>query len=255
MIKQIKDGVRFCHYDSIADALSTPMPNEANERRFNDRYLSGKSALNNGGAEKWHGDRDITTGAKAIEVFAKGWPKGLARANKELGKIEGFTQEQAHQLYQDLGLGALKYFLLKVDPKKRMLFDPKESIQFQGNTGPFIQYTYARIASILRRAKELKVTSEFSHTIALSPTEIEGIYLISEFENKIEESAKEYSPALIAQYIYDLAKEYNRFYAELPIFKESDKNIMSFRVAYSDATAEVIKKGMGLLGINVPNRM
>jgi arginyl-tRNA synthetase len=173
----------------------------------------------------------------------------------ELGKIEGFTKEQAHQLYQDLGLGALKYFLLKVDPKKRMLFDPKESIQFQGNTGPFIQYTYARIVSILRRAKELKVTPEFSHSIALSPTEVEGIYLISEFANKIGEAAKEYSPALIAQYIYDLAKEYNRFYAELPIFNESDKNVMSFRVAYSAMAAEVIKKGMGLLGINVPDRM
>ena len=174
---------------------------------------------------------------------------------KELGKIEGFTAEQATQLYQDLGLGALKYFLLKVDPKKRMLFDPQESIQFQGNTGPFIQYTHARISSILRRAQELDLPEVDFAGVELSDTEIEGIFLLSEFNNKIEEAAREYSPSVIAQYVYDLAKEYNRFYAELPIFNESDKKVMAFRVSYSAQVADVIKRAMGLLGITVPERM
>ena len=178
-----------------------------------------------------------------------------AEHTKELGKIEGFTAEQADELYDTLGLGALKYFLLKVDPKKRMLFDPAESIQFQGNTGPFIQYTHARIVSILRRADELGVKLDGINPLSFGNTEREGIYLLSEFGNKIAEAAKEYSPSIIAQYVYDLAKEYNRFYAELPIFNETDENVMAFRVAYSAVVADVIKRGMSLLGIHVPDRM
>ncbi len=174
---------------------------------------------------------------------------------KELGKIEGFNVEQASELYHMLGLGALKYFLLKVDPKKRMLFDPTESIQFQGNTGPFIQYTHARISSILRKAEEMDMTKEYTDFSSLEESEREGIYQLSEFGNKIKEAAKEHSPALVAQYIYDLAKEYNRFYAELPIFSESDKNKMAFRVVYSEIVADVIKRGMSLLGIQMPDRM
>ena len=176
---------------------------------------------------------------------------------RALGKIEGFTDDEAKTLYKTLGLGALKYFLLKVDPRKNMLFDPQESIQFQGNTGPFIQYSHARIVSILRKAASLNI--ELNEVaidgVALSETEREGLKLLSEFGTRVEEAAGDYSPAVIAQYIYDVAKEYNRFYAELPIFKESDSELLKFRVIYSKLVADVIKRGMALLGIDVPNQM
>jgi arginyl-tRNA synthetase len=176
---------------------------------------------------------------------------------RALGKIEGFTDDEASVLYKTLGLGALKYFLLKVDPKKRMLFDPQESIQFQGNTGPFIQYTHARITSILNKAASLKIEmNEVSiDGIILSDTEREGLKLLAEFANKVAEAARDYSPAVIAQYVYDIAKEYNRFYAELPIFNESDRELLKFRVIYSKLVVDVIKRGMYLLGIDVPNQM
>ncbi|EKB50532.1 arginine--tRNA ligase [Cecembia lonarensis] len=177
---------------------------------------------------------------------------------KELGKIEGFTQEQASELYEVLGLGALKYFLLKVDPKKRMLFNPQESIEFQGNTGPFIQYSHARIASILRKADQIGVNYQkdgFEHLNQLEGTERDLIVMLNDFEKKIRQAGEEYSPAVIAQYMFDLAKEYNRFYAELPIFNESDNQIQSFRIALSALTAQTIREGMKLLGIKVPDRM
>jgi arginyl-tRNA synthetase len=177
---------------------------------------------------------------------------------KELGKIEGFNPEQAAELYEMLGLGALKYFLLKVDPKKRMLFNPKESIEFQGNTGPFIQYSHARIASILRKASMIGVdyhAVDFSKVPKLEDSEAALIFILNDFEKKIELAGQEYSPSVLAQYLFDLAKEYNRFYADLPIFLENDEAILAFRVALSDLTAKTIKKGMSLLGINVPDRM
>ncbi len=177
---------------------------------------------------------------------------------KELGKIEGFNEDEAKALYKTLGLGALKYFLMKVDPRKKMLFDPKESIQFHGNTGPFIQYTHSRISAILRKAKELgydPVATHFDNIKTLEKTEQEAIYLLSEFENKILEAGREHSPAVIAQYVYDLAKDYNRFYQEVSIFNETDKDKLHFRIAFSQAIAHVIKKGMGLLGVKVPDRM
>ena len=177
---------------------------------------------------------------------------------KELGKIEGFTEEQANELYKILGLGALKYFLLKVDPKKRMLFNPQESIEFQGYTGPFVQYSHARIAAILRKAEQIGVpyqSPDFSGVNQLAESEVALILLLNEFEQKIKIAANEYSPAVIAQYLFDLAKEYNRFYAEVPIFHEKDLSFQTFRVALSAQTAKTIKKGMSLLGINVPERM
>jgi arginyl-tRNA synthetase len=176
---------------------------------------------------------------------------------RALGKIEGFSNEEASKLYKTLGLGALKYFLLKVDPKKRMLFDPEESIQFQGNTGPFIQYTYARIRSILNKAAALGIedTVVKSEPLTLTETEKEGIKSLISFEDKVKEAAQEFSPAIIAQYIYDLAREYNRFYAEVPIFNEIDSETLKFRVIYSKLVADVIKRGMSLLGIEVPNQM
>ena len=177
---------------------------------------------------------------------------------KELGKIDGFDEAEAKALYKTLGLGALKYFLMKVDPRKKMLFDPKESIQFHGNTGPFIQYTHSRISAILRKAKELgyePAATHFENVKNLEKTEQEAIYLVSEFENKILEAGREHSPAVIAQYVYDLAKDYNRFYQEVSIFNETDKDKLHFRIAFSQTVAQVIKKGMGMLGVTVPDRM
>lgn len=181
-----------------------------------------------------------------------------AQHTKELGKIDGFNEEQATELYETLGMGALKYFLLKVDPKKRMLFNPQESIEFQGNTGPFIQYSHARIASILRKAVQIGVDykqADFSKLTKVEESESSLIYLLNDFEKKISQAGLDYSPAILAQYLFDLAKEYNRFYADLPIFLENDPTILSFRVALSANTAKTLKKGMQLLGIAVPERM
>ena len=179
------------------------------------------------------------------------------RHTKELGKIEGFSKEEAEILYKTLGLGAIKYFLMKVDPKKRMMFNPEESIQFQGNTGPFIQYTHARISSIIRKAEadNIDMSGSVKNNLELSDTEREGIYLLSQFGSKIMEAGEELSPAIIAQYVYDTAKEYNRFYAECPIFNEDDNDLMKFRILFSKTVADVINRGMGLLGIDVPERM
>jgi len=174
---------------------------------------------------------------------------------RALGKIDGFSDEQASALYETLGMGALKYFLLKVDPRKRMLFDPKESIEFHGNTGPFIQYSHARISAILRRAAALHIdNSANTGDLKISSIEADLIFLISEFKSKIQLTADDYSPSVIAQYVYDLAKEYNKFYAEHPIFGEDD-TVTAFRVKLSSQTATVIKAGMALLGIQVPDRM
>lgn len=181
-----------------------------------------------------------------------------ASHTQELGKIDGFTEEQAQELYRTLGLGALKYFLLKVDPKKRMLFNPQESIEFQGNTGPFIQYTHARISSILRKADQIGMdynTISLNGISSIEECEQALIILLNDFIEKIKQAGKEYSPAVIAQYLFDLAKEYNRFYAELPIFNESDDQMQAFRIALSAQVAKTIKAGMKLLGIEVPEKM
>ncbi|MGY6557869.1 MAG: arginine--tRNA ligase [Nitritalea sp.] len=176
----------------------------------------------------------------------------------ELGKIDGFDAEQAEELYRMLGLGALKYFLLKVDPKKRMLFNPQESIEFQGNTGPFIQYAHARIASILRKAAQLGLSYEAAQWENLAEVlepEQRLIGLLNAYKKRLKQAGQEYSPAIIAQYLFDLAKEYNRFYSELPIFSEENPQAQAFRVALSAQTAKTIRAGMQLLGINVPERM
>lgn len=174
----------------------------------------------------------------------------------ELGKIDGFTPEEAEELYSTLAMGALKYFLLKVDPKKRMLFNPAESIDFQGNTGPFIQYTHARICSILKKAESQNINIvEASSYTSLHEVEREIIFALSEYPRKVADAGREYSPALIAQYVYDLAKSYNRLFAELSIFSAESPEAMQFRVQLSKAVGETIKKAMALLGIKVPTRM
>lgn len=176
----------------------------------------------------------------------------------ELGKIEGFSEQQAKELFETLGIGALKYFLLKVDPKKRMLFNPRESIEFQGHTGPFIQYTHARIMSIIRKADQIGVEMDkqaISNIPGLHETEVEIIQHLSEFPNKLKLAAEEFSPAVITQFSYDLAKAYNRFYAEVSIFNEENENALKFRVMLSKIVADNLKKSMKLLGIEVPDRM
>lgn len=177
---------------------------------------------------------------------------------RELGKIEDLDSEEAQQLYEMVGLGALKFFLLKVDPKKRMLFDPNESIQLQGFTGPFIQYTHARIRALMRKADETGIKVEpdsLRAEVSLQPAEREVIRVLSNYENKVKEAAREYSPAIIANYVYELAKEYNQFYQSIPIFNETDRDKLNVRMAMSEATARVIRNGLGLLGIRVPERM
>ena len=177
---------------------------------------------------------------------------------KELGKIDGFDDEEAKQLYETIGLGALKYFLLKVDPKKRMLFDPKESIEFQGHTGPFIQYTHARISAILRKAAELNVkfeNADFEGISDLSEAELELIQEIYRYPERVKQAGDDYSPAIIANYVFDLAKTYNRFYQDTPILNESDPHVVAFRVLISKVVKDVVRSAMGLLGIEVPERM
>jgi len=180
------------------------------------------------------------------------------RHTEELGKIEEFTEEQANDLYKVLALGALKYFLLKIDPKRRMLFNPEESVQFQGNTGPFIQYTHARISSVLRKAQQIGIQyldQSYADISTLMPAESTLVNILSEYPEKVKEAAKEHAPSVIANYVYDLAKEFNRFYTELSILKEENPTIKNFRLALSYMTAQTINKGMGLLGIEVPERM
>ncbi|WP_196892441.1 arginine--tRNA ligase [Aureivirga marina] len=173
--------------------------------------------------------------------------------SQELGKLEGYSEEEKETLYKIIGMGALKYFILKVDPRKQILFDPKESIDFNGNTGPFIQYTYARIQSILR-----KVDFDYSATISdvsLSDKEKSLLKQLELFPSVIQNGAKNHSPALIANYTYDLVKEYNSFYQSSPILGCEDENLKIFRVQLSDKVAQTIKNGFKLLGIEVPNRM
>jgi len=176
----------------------------------------------------------------------------------ELGKIDDFTEEEADRLYSTLALGALKYFLLKIDPKKRMLFNPEESIQFQGHTGPFIQYTHARISAILRKGEELKIDLYQSHVNMewnLHETERDLIATLNEYKKDLMEAADNFAPSIIANYCFELAKNYNRFYTEVSIFKEANLDRRNFRVALSRQTAQTIKNGMSLLGIDVPERM
>ncbi|MDR2271469.1 MAG: arginine--tRNA ligase, partial [Sphingobacterium sp.] len=173
---------------------------------------------------------------------------------EELGKTEGLNEESKAALYDTIGMGALKYFLLKVDPKKRLLFDPNESVDFQGHTGPFIQYTHARIKSVLSKA-EFDINSEVSVPASISSYERDLIQQLGAFPETIEASAQEFSPAQVANYIYEVAKFYNKFYHEETILKAEDPDVKNFRLHLSASAAKIIAKGMGLLGIHVPERM
>ena len=181
---------------------------------------------------------------------------GTAReVSRELGKLDGLSADEAEAIAETVGLGALKYFLLKVDPRKNMTFNPKESIDFNGNTGPFIQYTYARIRSVLRKAAEQGFAISEYATVVPNDKEIALIQRLADFPSVVSEAGRSYSPALIANYVYDLVKEYNQFYHDCSILREEDAAVRSLRLTLSDVTSRVIRTGMGLLGINVPERM
>ncbi|WP_257668021.1 arginine--tRNA ligase [Parapedobacter tibetensis] len=176
------------------------------------------------------------------------------RRTEELGKTEGLSEDEKAQLYHMIGMGALKYFLLKVEPKKRLLFDPNESIDFQGHTGPFIQYTHARIKSVLSKGAFTDSLPLLSPP-SLAPSERDLIQVLGNYPMIIEASAKEFSPAQLANYVYEVAKQYNKFYHEESITKAEDAEVRNFRLYLSETTARTIAKGMGLLGVEVPERM
>jgi len=177
------------------------------------------------------------------------------KLSKELGKLDGFSETQKKELYKTIGLGALKYFILKVDPKKRILFDPAESVDFQGNTGPFIQYTHARIQSILRKVDfEIDANADLSSYV-LHQKERDLVAILEDYPSVLEAAASQYSPALIANYTYDLVKTFNSFYQNVSILGESNQHVKSFRVQLSKKVATYIKESFALLGIEVPDRM
>jgi arginyl-tRNA synthetase len=182
-----------------------------------------------------------------------------AKTTKELGKAEGLSEEEANQLYANIGLGALKYFMLKVDPKKKMLFNPEESIDFNGNTAPFIQFNYVRIKALLRKAKDgldnFNDIDVFTHNINLLKKEKELIIKLYQFNAVLQQAASEYNPALIANYTYELAKEYSQYYHDTPILKESEKDLILFRLHLSKTIGIALKSSMGLLGITMPEKM
>ncbi|MFZ9503117.1 MAG: arginine--tRNA ligase, partial [Cyclobacteriaceae bacterium] len=173
------------------------------------------------------------------------------RQSRELGKAE-----YSEELNEMIGLGALKYFLLKVDPKKRMMFDPKESIQLQGNTGPFIQYTHARIRALIRKSQEQNLNIERAFApVELHDSERILIRMIGRYPQLLQEAANQYAPSIMANYAFDLAKEYNQFYQSVRIFGEPDSEKMAFRIALSEQVARTIRMAMGVLGIGVPEKM
>ena len=176
----------------------------------------------------------------------------------ELGKLSGFSQEEVDEVARIVGLGALKYFILKVDPKKNMLFDPKESIDFNGNTGPFIQYSYARIRSVLRKAEEMNISFEgvkLSQTTVLNEKEVELVKLLNEFENVVTIAGNNNSPAVIANYCYDLAKEFNSYYHSYQFIKEENAQLRETRLVIAQEISTILKRALALMGIEVPKRM
>ena len=174
--------------------------------------------------------------------------------SKELGKLDGLTAEEAEDIARIVGLGALKYFILKVDARKNMTFNPKESIDFNGNTGPFIQYTYARIQSILRKAADMEL-SIFNSQFSINEKEMALIQKLAEFPVVVKEAGVSYTPSVIANYVYDLVKEFNQFYHDYSILREEDEAVKRFRLVLSANVAKVVRLGMGVLGIEVPDRM
>jgi arginyl-tRNA synthetase len=177
------------------------------------------------------------------------------QVSDSMGKLEGLSEAEIADIAETVGLGALKYFLLKVDPRKNMTFNPKESIDFNGNTGPFIQYTYARIRSVLRRSDEAGFERVDYSKVVPNEKEISLIQKLADYPSTVAEAGKSYSPSLIANYAYELVKEYNQFYHDYSILREEDAAVRSLRLALSEATSRVVRSAMSLLGIRVPERM
>jgi arginyl-tRNA synthetase len=177
--------------------------------------------------------------------------------SRELGKLDGYADDERNRIVETIGLGALKYFILKVDPKKTMTFDPKESIDFNGNTGPFIQYTFARIQSLIRKAKDhnIEIPEQINEKTSISNKELQLIKFIYTYPEILADAAENHSPAVVANYVFDLVKEYNQFYHDHPIVSETENDKRLFRLFLSEQVSKIIQSGMGLLGINVPERM
>lgn len=177
--------------------------------------------------------------------------------SRELGKLDGYADDERKRIVETIGLGALKYFILKVDPKKTMTFDPKESIDFNGNTGPFIQYTFARIQSLIRKAKDhnIEIPEQINEKTSISNKELQLIKFIYTYPEILADAAENHSPAVVANYVFDLVKEYNQFYHDHPIVSETENDKRLFRLFLSEQVSKIIQSGMGLLGINVPERM
>jgi len=184
--------------------------------------------------------------------------KETARSvSEELGKLSEYNDEEKEDIFMKIGLGALKYFILKVDPLKNMTFNPAESIDFNGNTGPFIQYTYARIRSVFRKAEQSGVVPDPGAIISAEPgsKEIDLVKLLRRYSEIVVEAAETYTPALIANYCYELAKEFNQFYHDFSILGEDNPSLRNFRLMLSEVTSRVLFSGMWLLGIDMPERM
>ena len=190
----------------------------------------------------------------ADDLIEKMYEEAKATSD-ESGKLAGLPEAEKDRLYHTIGLGALKYFILKVDPKKKMLFNPKESIDFNGNTGPFIQYTHARIKSILRKAGEQGIEAKLDADAVLSPKEVRLVKLISSYPQKVAEAAEALSPALIANYCYELSKEFNQYYHDTMILREPDRKLLEMRLVLISTLASVLSKAMKILGIELPDRM
>ena len=224
-------------------------------KKLGKRYADGIYHLSYGMVELPHGKMKSREGTV---VDADDLMEEMINAAKEttiaLGKTEGLKEDELQKLYETIGLGALKYFLLKVEPKRKMMFNPEESIDFQGNTGPFIQYTHARIKSILRNVEEKELSFE-NGNIQLHPLEKNVIALLHEYPAIIANAGKEMSPGIVANYVFELAKSFNHFYHELSILKETNFDQRNLRVMICMFTANIIRQGFNILGINVPERM
>jgi arginyl-tRNA synthetase len=225
-------------------------------KKLHKSYAEGIYHLSYGMVELPHGKMKSREGTVVdADDLIDGMLQTAEETTKALGKTEGLPLEDLEVLYETIGMGALKYFLLKVDPKKKMMFNPEESIDFQGNTGPFIQYTHARIKSILRNASSIDFVNVDSIKISLHKAEKELIFLAFQYAEVIKDAGREMSPGVICNYVYEVAKSFSSFYHECPILKESNEEQKKLRLQICNMTAYIIKSGFALLGIQVPERM
>lgn len=225
-------------------------------KKLNKSYAEGIYHLSYGMVELPHGKMKSREGTVVdADDLIDGMLQTAEETTKALGKTEGLAEKDLEVLYDTIGMGALKYFLLKVDPKKKMMFNPEESIDFQGNTGPFIQYTHARIKSILRNASNIDFSNVDTSKISLQKAEKELIFLAFQYAEVIKDAGREMSPGVICNYVYEVAKSFSSFYHECPILKESNEEQKKLRLQICHMTAYIIKSGFAMLGIHVPERM